>query len=102
MAATITPLRPPSRTADTSRPSSGSRLRVALPPPPRPLSVVERHEQEAFPCQACLDDAHSRAIVEFTARVPVPGVGEAAVLFCAECAARLPPTIRAIPVAKKV
>lgn len=96
--AVVTPLRPVSRNSETARPSSGSRLRVAVPPPPLPprkLSVVERHAQEVFPCQSSTCSADASA----TALIPA-GPFSTVVMLCRACAALLPPTIHTVPISK--
>jgi hypothetical protein len=96
--AVVTPLRPSARVADTVRPRSGARLRTAIAIPPPPLSVVERHAREVFPCQATTDAC--------TADADVTVVGlfaglEVVVLLCRDCAKGLPPNLRPVPIAKE-
>lgn len=76
---------PALRLADTSRPSSGARLRVAaIPPPPRTLSIVERHHIEPFCCGNPL--CASGADAEGGATVTCGPALQAVTLLCGECA----------------
>jgi hypothetical protein len=93
------PAAAPSRTSDTVRPArSGTRraaARAPTIPPLRVLSVVERHEQEAFPCQsqACSD------VAAVTARVPAYGMS-VVVLLCDACAKKLPAGVKPVAITK--
>jgi hypothetical protein len=88
--------RPPSRIAETARPPrSGARLRSATVLPPPPLSVVERHATERFPCAAVACESEA----EVTTRVMAYGMS-VVVLLCSQCAGKLSGNSRPVPIAK--
>jgi hypothetical protein len=101
---TVTPLRPPSRasrTADTARPKSGTRMRASptIPPPaPAPvISLVERLVESRFPCEA----VECRNAARFSTCGLFEGI-EVVSFLCAGCIGRLPAHVRVVALPKEL